>query len=96
MAVSWRAVVWRLTTRQYMLHEFDPARVNVNPDKKVGGSLRLPVIAVVEVMALADFDDGPSPGTITPLEVNGRPRTASVGEVDQGMSCRRLRRHRRE
>jgi len=79
-----------------MLHEFDPVRVNVNADEKVGRSLGLPVIAVVEVMALPYFDDGPSPGAITPFEVNGRPGIASVGEVDQGMSGWRLCRHRRE
>jgi len=56
----------------------------------------LPVIAAAEVVALPDFDDGPSPGAITPLEVNGRPRVASVGDVEQGMSFWRLRGYRRE
>lgn len=79
-----------------MLHVPDPLGVNVQTNVKVGGGLILPVIAVVEPMALADFDDGLSPWAITPLEVNGRPRTASVGEVDQGVSSWRLRGYRRE
>lgn len=79
-----------------MLHEPDPVGVDVETNEKVGGVLRLPVIPVVEVVALSDSDDGPFPLARAPLVVNGRNRIASVGDVKQSVSGWRLGGHRRE